>query len=164
HEAQETPDIDGLREVVDNQALISWAVDVQQSGPKTSDRGRAFREVLDRFRETRRTARRQQLMDRLRMAETDDERRRLLGEIQDLARRPAPPPGGQSPGPRRGGPAAPADGEWICHEEAWNGLETRRHAQGPDRTGQAERVPDLGPGQRPDPAGHRRAGAPGPDS
>ena len=97
HEAQETPDIDALREVVENPALISWAVDVQQSGPKASDRGRAFREVLDRFREIRRTARRQQLMERLRMAETDDDRRRLLGEIQDLDRRPDPPSGGQSP-------------------------------------------------------------------
>jgi len=82
---------------VDNPALISWAVDVQQSGPKTSDRGRAFREVLDRFRENRRTARRQQLMDRLRTAETDDDRKRLLGEIQDLDRRPDLTSGGQSP-------------------------------------------------------------------
>jgi len=97
HEATETPDIDGLREVVDNPALISWAMDVQQSGPKASDRGRAFREVLDRFRESRRSARRQQLMDRLRTAETDDDRRRLLGEIQDLDRRPDPASGGQSP-------------------------------------------------------------------
>ena len=32
-----------------------------------------------------------------------------------------------------------------------------------DRPGQAERVSDLGPGQRPDPARHRRAGAPRPD-
>jgi hypothetical protein len=97
HEVNERPDVDGLRELVDNPALIEWAVDVQQEGPKSGDRVRGFRELLERFREIRRTARMRQLMDRLRTAATDDDRQKLLGEIQALDRRPDPHPGVQSP-------------------------------------------------------------------
>jgi hypothetical protein len=85
-----------LREVVENQALIEWAIDNQEIGRARDDRRAWFETVLRRFRTDRRELRRRQLMDRLRTAATDDERQRLLREIQDLDREPDQPGPGSS--------------------------------------------------------------------
>jgi DNA primase len=96
HESGTEPTIDGLREVVENEALIEWAIDNQEIGRRTADRRAWFDSVLQRFRSEKVELRRRQLMDRLRAAATDDERQRLLRDIQDLDRgRPA----GPGPGP-----------------------------------------------------------------
>jgi hypothetical protein len=80
----ETPNIDGLREIVDNAALIDWAIDNQEVGLALADRRSWLRDVLNRFRVDRRELQRKQLMDRLRAAATEQERQGLLREIQDL--------------------------------------------------------------------------------
>ncbi|HEX3148149.1 MAG TPA: DNA primase [Gemmataceae bacterium] len=89
HEEGETPDIDGLREVVDNPALIDWAIDQQDVGRMAPDRAAWFRDVIERFRSEKVVLRRKQLMDQLRAATDDGVRQRLLREIQDLDRAPA---------------------------------------------------------------------------
>lgn len=93
HEAGEEPTIDGLRDLVDNAALIDWAIDQQEVGRNVADRESWFGGVLERFRAERITLRRKQLKDRLRAATDDGERERLLREIQDLDRRPGGLPG-----------------------------------------------------------------------
>jgi DNA primase len=82
----ETPNIDGLREIVDNEPLIAWAIDNQEIGRAVADRASWFRDVMNRFREDLRTLKRRQLMDRMRAAASEDERQRLVREIQDLDR------------------------------------------------------------------------------
>jgi DNA primase len=89
----ETPDIDGLRELVEKPALIEWAIDNREIGLAAGDRDAMFQEVLDRYRVDKVALRRKVFMDRLRAATTDDERQRLLREIQDLDRRPGDSPG-----------------------------------------------------------------------
>jgi DNA primase len=96
HEAGEEPTIDGLREIVENGALIAWAMDNQEVGRMAPDRRGWFETVLRRLRTDKKDLKRRQLMDRLRTAATDDERQRLLREIQDLDRGPAEP-GPKSP-------------------------------------------------------------------
>jgi len=93
HEAAEEPTLDGLRDVIENAALIDWAMDQQEVGRSVPDRETWFRGVLERFRAERVTLRRKQLMDRLRAATEDGERQRLLQAIQDLDRRPGDSPG-----------------------------------------------------------------------
>jgi len=97
HEAAEEPTLDGLRDVIENAALIDWAIDQQEVGRNVADREGWFGDVLERFRAERVTLRRKQLMDRLRAATEDGERQRLLREIQDLDRAPATPAAGPSP-------------------------------------------------------------------
>ncbi len=97
HEAGDEPTIDGLRELVENPALIDWAMDQQDVGRSAPDRATWFRDVVERFRSERVTLRRKQLMDRLRAATDDGERQRLLREIQDSDRAPAAPAGRPSP-------------------------------------------------------------------
>ena len=87
------PTIDGLRDLVENSALIDWAIDQQEVGRSVPDREAWFGEVLERFRAERVSLRRKQLMDRLRAATDDGDRQRLLREIQDLDRRPGELPG-----------------------------------------------------------------------
>jgi DNA primase len=94
HEAGEPPTLDGLRELVENPALIDWAIDQQEIGRGSPDRAAWFGGVLERFRAERVALRRKQLMDRLRAATDDGDRQRLLREIQDLDRRPGDSPGG----------------------------------------------------------------------
>jgi len=96
-EQGEPPDLDGLRATIDNPALIDWAIDNQDIGRTAPDRGGWFRSVLDRFRTDRLGLQRQRLMDRLRAAATEDERQRLLRQIQDLSKGPDPQTGGPSP-------------------------------------------------------------------
>jgi DNA primase len=93
HEANEPPTIDGLRDLVENSALIEWAIDQQEVGRSVPDRETWFGDVLERFRAERVSLRRKQLMDRLRAATDDGDRQRLLREIQDLDRRPGELPG-----------------------------------------------------------------------
>lgn len=93
HEANEPPTIDGLRDLIENSALIEWAIDQQEVGRSVPDRETWFGDVLERFRAERVSLRRKQLMDRLRAATDDEERQRLLREIQDLDRRPGELPG-----------------------------------------------------------------------
>jgi hypothetical protein len=93
HEAGDEPTIDGLRDLVENAALIDWAIDHQEVGRNAPDRATWLGGVLERFRAERVTLRRKQLMDRLRAAADDGERERLLREIQDLDRRPGELPG-----------------------------------------------------------------------
>jgi len=97
HEAEETPNVDGLREFVENQALIDWAIDNQEIRLAAADRRNWLSDVINRFRADRREVRRKQLMDRLRAAATEDERQRLLREIQDLDKVPGARPAVQSP-------------------------------------------------------------------
>lgn len=94
-EQGEPPTVDGLREEVENQALIDWAMDNQEIGRARSDRRGWFETVLRRFRADKVELNRRRLLDRLRTAATDDERQRLLRQIQDLDKGP----GGES-GPR----------------------------------------------------------------
>jgi DNA primase len=96
-EQGEAPTLDGLRESVENQALIDWAIDNQEVGRARDDRRGWFETVLQRFRTDKVELKRRQLMDRLRAAATDDERQRLLREIQDLDRGPGGEPGPTSP-------------------------------------------------------------------
>lgn len=84
----ETPDIDGLREVVENEALIRWAIDNQEIGIAAADRRSWLQDVVNRFRVDRRELQRRRLMDRLRAAATEDERQVTIREIQDLDRGP----------------------------------------------------------------------------
>jgi DNA primase len=96
-EQGESPDLDELRATIDNPALMDWAIDNQDIGRDSPDRGGWFRSVLDRFRTDRLGLQRQRLMDRLRAAATEDERQRLLRQIQDLSKGP--------PDPQSGGPS-----------------------------------------------------------
>lgn len=93
HEAGEPATIDGLRDLIENPALIEWAMDQQETGRENPDRADWLRRVFERFRAERVTLRRKQLMDRLRAATDDGERQRLLREIQDLDRAPGDTPG-----------------------------------------------------------------------
>jgi len=81
---------------VENRALIEWAIDAQEVGQKVTDRQGWFEDVLARLRKDRKELGRRQLMDRLRAAATDDERQRLLRDIQDLDREPGGPGSGPS--------------------------------------------------------------------
>jgi DNA primase len=96
-EQGEAPTIDGLRELVENQGLIDWAIDNQEIGRARDDRRGWFETVLRRFRSDKVELRRRQLMDRLRAAGTADERQQLLGAIQDLDRGAGAEPGPPSP-------------------------------------------------------------------
>ena len=89
HEQGHTPNIDCLRDLIDNPAQTAWAIDEQEKGQRNPNRAEWFERVLDRFRAERTGLRRKQLMDRLRAATDDSERQRLLREIQDLDRGPA---------------------------------------------------------------------------
>lgn len=84
----ETPNLDGLREDIENPRLIEWAIDQQEVGRGVPERALWLKSVLDRFRADRRELRQRKLMDRLRSAESDEERQRLLREIQDVGRDP----------------------------------------------------------------------------
>lgn len=97
HEDGETPDIDGLRERIDNAALVGWAMDNREHGRDKPDRGKWFRDILTGIRKDRLAVRRRQLTDRLRVATTDAERQRILREIQDLEQAPGPKTGGSAP-------------------------------------------------------------------
>jgi DNA primase len=88
HEDGQVPEIDGLREVIDNSALIDWAIDQQDVGRMAPDRATWFRDVIERFRTEKVALRRKQLMDQLRAATDDSVRQRVLREIQDLDREP----------------------------------------------------------------------------
>jgi DNA primase len=94
HEAGELPTIDELRDVIENPALIDWAMDQQEVGRVAADRASWLAGVLERFRDERQTLRRRQLTDDLRKAATDEDRQRILRRIQDLDRTP-----GYSPDP-----------------------------------------------------------------
>jgi DNA primase len=83
-EEEETPNLDGLRDVIENPALIGWALDNQVIGSAAADRRSWLNDVINRFRADRREVRRRQLMDRLRAAATEQERQSLLREIQEL--------------------------------------------------------------------------------
>jgi hypothetical protein len=84
----ETPNLDGLREDIENPRLIEWAIDQQEVGRGAPERALWLKSVLERFRADRRELKQKKLMDRLRSAETDEERQRLLREIQDVGRDP----------------------------------------------------------------------------
>ena len=49
----EPPELDGLRAIISNAALIAWAMDHAEIGRKIPERGRYLRSVLDGFREKR---------------------------------------------------------------------------------------------------------------
>jgi DNA primase len=95
-EQGQPPDLDGLRAEIENTALIEWAMDNQEVGRNAPERRGWFQGVVERFRTDRLGLQRQQLMDRLRAAATEDERQRLLRQIQDLSKGPAPQTGGPS--------------------------------------------------------------------
>jgi DNA primase len=97
HEADEMPNLDGLREFVENPALIDWAIDNQEIGFAAADRGSWLRDVINKFQADRREMQRRQLMDRLRSAATEEERQGLLREIQDLGKGPGVRAAAQSP-------------------------------------------------------------------
>src|SRR5262249_59130513 len=89
--------LDGLGAEIATAALIEWAMDNQEVGRNAPERRGWFQSVVERFRTDRVGLQRQQLMDRLRTAATEDERQRLLRQIQDLSKGPAPQSGGPSP-------------------------------------------------------------------
>jgi DNA primase len=91
------PTIDGLRETIEKSALIDWAMDAQEVGRTVADRRAWFETVLRRFRTDKIELARERLLEQVRAASTDDERARLLREIQDLDKVPATPAGADSP-------------------------------------------------------------------
>ena len=82
---------------IDNPALISWAIDNQEIGRMEKDRAGWLERLLKTITTDRRKQLRQRLMGKLGSATTDDERQRLLREIQDLDRAPATAAGRPSP-------------------------------------------------------------------
>ena len=89
HDEGEPPTIDGLRDLIENPALIDWAMDQQEVGRNSPDRAGWFAGVLKRLREERKSLRRKLLSDELRKATADDDRQRILRRIQELDRAPA---------------------------------------------------------------------------
>ena len=45
HDDGDAPNIDGLRERIDNEALVAWAIDNQEIGLENSDRGKWFQDI-----------------------------------------------------------------------------------------------------------------------
>lgn len=86
HEAGQVPDLDGLREIIESPALITWAIDNREAAAGTPDRGRWFREILTRLSRDLVVLRRQQLNEKLRTAKADEDRKQLLRQIQELDR------------------------------------------------------------------------------
>lgn len=97
HDDGEPPTIDGLRDLIENPGLIDWAIDQQEVGRNSADRAAWFAGVVKRLREERTTLRRKLMLEGLRKATTDEDRQRILREIQDLDRAPAAPAGSPSP-------------------------------------------------------------------
>jgi DNA primase len=93
----ETPDLDGLRETIENTKLVEWAMEQQEIGQRMPEKDAWLERVLTRLRTERRDLKRRQLMDRLRTAETEAERQRLLKEIQEVDRGPDVRAAAQSP-------------------------------------------------------------------
>ena len=93
HDEGEPPTIDGLRDLIENPALIDWAIDQQEKGRENPDRADWFRRVLERYRSERVTLRRKRFLEELRKATTDEDRQRILRQIQDLDRVPGAAPG-----------------------------------------------------------------------
>lgn len=89
HEAGQPPTIDGLRDLIENPALIDWAMDQQEVGRTAGDRAGWFAGVLNRLRQEKKDLRRKQLMVDLRKAVTDGDRQRILRQIQELDQGPA---------------------------------------------------------------------------
>jgi DNA primase len=97
HEDGETPSIDGLRERIDNEALVAWALDNQEIGLAVPDRGKWFQDIQNRLLAEKKAIKRKQSMERLRLAKTDEDRQRILREIQELDQGPDPHTGGSPP-------------------------------------------------------------------
>ena len=97
HDDGDAANIDGLRERIDNEALIAWALDNQEIGLANPDRGKWFQDIQARLLAEKKAIKRKQSMERLRQAKTDEERQRILREIQELDQGPDPHTGGSSP-------------------------------------------------------------------
>ncbi|HVK10885.1 MAG TPA: DNA primase [Gemmataceae bacterium] len=99
HDDGEAPNIDGLRERIDNEALIAWALDNQEVGLAVPDRGKWFQDIRARLLAEKKAMKRKQSMERLRLAKTDEDRQRILREIQDSDQGPDPTPAAHRPDP-----------------------------------------------------------------
>jgi len=81
-EAGTTPDIDGLRLVIDHPALIAKAMEFQEVGRAASERPVLLRKVLDEFERRTLQANKQQLQNRLTSTITDEAAMDILRKLQ----------------------------------------------------------------------------------
>lgn len=81
-EAGESPDIDGLRALINHPLLASKAMEMQEVGRMVTDRGRWLRHVLDCFRDRKRELAKSQLRDQLNSPATHEDALALLRKLQ----------------------------------------------------------------------------------
>ena len=156
----EPPELDGLRAIIASPALIAWAMDQQEIGRHNEHRKKTFAHVLERFREAARgprigasekpTERRlRSRRGRRNPAETSEtiDWEQFLNAREDLTSSQAFE--GRGIETSRGG--------------VWMELKIDDSLKALIELGKRHQLPDLGPGQRADSAGHDRAGAPRPD-
>ena len=134
------PDLDHLREPLDNERLWDSMHDLHDRGLDYADRHHVFQKVLERFRER----------------ETSAEQARNLESTARSAGRSHQ--AGSSAETKRTYNNRTRPAVWLrtsrfCEprqtiSEASHGTETGRGPEGPDRIGQGKRLPDLQPGQR----------------
>ncbi len=78
----EPPDLDGLRAIIPNPALISWAMDQAEIGRHNANRKATFEHVLQRFREEREAQGLGQLKNELAAATDHDAAIEILRKLQ----------------------------------------------------------------------------------
>lgn len=78
----EPPDLDGLRAIIPNPALISWAMDQAEIGRHNANRKATFEHVLQRFREEHEAQGRGQLKNELAAATDHDAAIEILRKLQ----------------------------------------------------------------------------------
>jgi DNA primase len=78
----EPPELDALRAIIANPALIGWAMDHREVGRTIQDRGQWLRKVLDGFRDRREAHGKGLLKDQLTAASDHDAALELLRQLQ----------------------------------------------------------------------------------
>jgi hypothetical protein len=73
-----------LHGLLDNERLWERLHELRMSGLDYPDRPMVYQRVLERFRERRRTRRKQALLNQLQDAPDEPTKIRLLGELRDL--------------------------------------------------------------------------------
>jgi DNA primase len=84
----EPPELDGLRAIISNPALIGWAMDHGEIGRTISEPNRYFRNVLDKFQERAEEHGKGLLKDQLNAASDHDAAIELLRQLQTRQRIP----------------------------------------------------------------------------
>ena len=105
--AGEPPELDGLRAVLGNPALIAWAMDHSDIGRKIPERARYIRHVLDKFRERREAHGKGQLRDQLNAASDHETAMNILSRLQQQSAGATPENQVRSAGSRTSGPHQP---------------------------------------------------------